>query len=198
MWFTPVATVATVRVEGVKYAQPAEITESSGVVEGQKMLRIDRRHAAENVVRLPWVKRATVSRSWPSTVVIEVVEHSPQLFIRGEPGQDRLISAQGEVFLTAAAPEGTTELVTPPEQEAEVIPAALEVLGKLPKEVREQLVRIDAPSPTAMTVVLVDDRLFYIGSEDSAADKGIAIRDVMGREENNWNVSNPEQPAVRP
>jgi cell division protein FtsQ len=51
--------------------------------------------------KLPWVREARVSRRWPDTLVVELVEHVPLARWNG----NGLVSMEGEVFSASAAAE---------------------------------------------------------------------------------------------
>ncbi len=51
--------------------------------------------------KLPWVAEARISRRWPDTLVVELVEHVPLAHWDG----DKLVSTAGEVFNAASAAE---------------------------------------------------------------------------------------------
>lgn len=44
--------------------------------------------------KLPWVREARISRRWPDTLVVEIVEHTPLAHWNG----NQLVSSEGEVF----------------------------------------------------------------------------------------------------
>ena len=75
LFFFPVLTVKKVDVQGAKNADVQQVSEASGVGERSNMLRLDTEQVARNVAPTPWVKKVTVSRSWPSTVTIQITEH---------------------------------------------------------------------------------------------------------------------------
>jgi cell division protein FtsQ len=47
---------------------------------------------------VPWVRRATVSRVWPHTLVVALEEHRPVAFWERDEGDDALVDGHGEVF----------------------------------------------------------------------------------------------------
>jgi cell division protein FtsQ len=48
--------------------------------------------------KLPWVREARISRRWPDTLTVELVEHTPL----ARWNESELVSAEGEVFSAAA------------------------------------------------------------------------------------------------
>lgn len=206
LWFTPLATVENIEVEGVVHGDAAAITEASGVTTGEQLARVDTGAAARNIASEPWVERATVGRGWPSTVQVEITEHVPAAFIRATDGE-HLFTADGVEFLVAPPPEGTVEFARIPRVDdpepgklsprPEVMEAALDVLAALPERVRAETARIDAPGAAEVTVMLHDGREIHFGSADRAEEKGRAAEIVMDREGQRWTVANPAEPALR-
>lgn len=206
LWFTPLATVEDVEVEGVVHGDTAAISEATGIARGEKLARVDTAAAARSVAGQPWVDRVTVSRKWPSTVRVEVVEHRAAAFIRATDGE-HLINADGREFLVAPPPEGTVELVRVPRVEnpepgkfdgdPKVVESALAVLAALPERVRAETARVDAPGAAEITLLLHDGREIHFGSSDRAPEKGRAAEIVLDREGTRWTVSNPIEPALR-
>lgn len=206
LWFTPVATVDEVRVEGVVNGDAAAMSEATGIAAGDKLARVDTDAAARAVAAQPWVEKVTVDRSWPSAITVDVVEHVPVLHIRATDGE-HLFNADGVEFLVAPPPPGSVEMVRVPRVESPApgkldpdpatVRAVLDVLGALPERVRGEVARVDAPGPTEIALNLHDGREIYFGSSDRAAEKGRAAEIVMDREGQRWNVSNPAAPSVR-
>lgn len=206
LWFTPVATVKEIRVEGVVNGDAAAISEATGITVGEQLARVDTDAAARSVAGQPWVEKVTVSRSWPSTVTVDVVEHRGVAHIRATDGE-HLFNAEGREFLVGPPPPGSVELVRVPrvaeprpgelDADPAVVRAALEVLAGLPEPVRAEVARIDAPGATRIALQLHDGRDIYFGSSDRAPEKGRAAEIVMGREGQHWDVSNPVVPTLR-
>lgn len=206
LWFTPVATVDEIRVEGVVHGDAAAITEASGIATGEKLAQVDTGAAARAIATQPWVERVTVGRDWPSAVRVDVTEHVPVAFIRATDGE-HLFNAAGAEFLVAPPPPGTIEFARVPRSDdpepgklsprPEVMDAALEVLAALPERVRAETARIDAPGAAEITVMLHDGREIHFGSADRAAEKGRAAEILLDREGQRWTVANPAEPALR-
>ena len=206
LWFTPVATVKEIRVEGVVNGDAAAISESTGISTGEQLARVDTDDAARAVAAQPWVEKVTVGRSWPSAVTVEVVEHASVAHIRATDGEHRF-NSEGVDFLVAPPPPGSVELVRVPRVEdpdpgkldpdPKVVRAVLDVLVALPERVRGEVARVDAPGQTEISLNLHDGREIFFGSSDRAREKGRAAEIVLDREGQSWNVSNPVEPTLR-
>lgn len=206
LWFTPVATVKEIRVEGVVNGDAAAISESTGISTGEQLARVDTAAAARAVAAQPWVEKVTVGRSWPSAVTVEVVEHASVAHIRATDGE-HLFNSEGVEFLVAPPPPGSVELVRVPRVEdpdpgkldpdPKVVRAVLDVLVALPERVRGEVARVDAPGQTEISLNLHDGREIFFGSSDRAREKGRAAEIVLDREGQSWNVSNPVEPTLR-
>lgn len=206
LWFTPVATVKELRVEGVVNGDAAAISESTGISTGEQLARVDTDAAAHAVAAQPWVEKVTVGRSWPSAVTVEVVEYASVAHIRATDGE-HLFNSEGVEFLVAPPPPGSVELVRVPRVEdpdpgkldpdPKVVRAVLDVLVALPERVRGEVARVDAPGQTEISLNLHDGREIFFGSSDRAREKGRAAEIVLDREGQSWNVSNPVEPTVR-
>lgn len=206
LWFTPVATVKEIRVEGVVNGDAAAISESTGISTGEQLARVDTDAAARAVAAQPWVEKVTVGRSWPSAVTVEVVEHASVAHIRATDGE-HLFNSEGVEFLVAPPPPGSVELVRVPRVEdpdpgkldpdPKVVRAVLDVLVALPERVRGEVARVDAPGQSEISLNLHDGREIFFGSSDRAREKGRAAEIVLDREGQSWNVSNPVKPTLR-
>jgi len=206
LWFTPVATVKEIRVEGVVNGDAAAISESTGISTGEQLARVDTGAAARAVAAQPWVEKVTVGRSWPSAITVEVEEHDAVLHMRATDGE-HLFNGEGVEFLVAPPPPGSVEVVRVPRVEdpepgkldpdPETVRAVLDVLAALPERVRGEVARVDAPGQTEISLNLHDGREIFFGSSDRAREKGRAAEIVLDREGQSWNVSNPVEPTVR-
>ena len=59
---------------------------------------VDLDDAGRAFERAPWVRRASVRRTWPDRLTVTVEEHRPVALWRARTGDDRLVNDHGEVF----------------------------------------------------------------------------------------------------
>ncbi|MEZ4317571.1 MAG: FtsQ-type POTRA domain-containing protein [Myxococcota bacterium] len=91
--------VEHVRFEGLDQARWAELRHLSDIRNGDRIWEVDPDRIARGVERHPWVRRATVRRQLPDTVVVHVEEHHPVALLH--MGELYYVGADGSIFLTA-------------------------------------------------------------------------------------------------
>ncbi|AMO92536.1 cell division FtsQ family protein [Corynebacterium simulans] len=188
VWMFPVFKVSSFEVQGISHVDAAQVEEASGVAKGENLVRVDARAAASGVARLPWVKSATVSRSFPSTLSVEVTEHEAVAF----RDKNKLIDAEGEEFAEDTPPEGAVEITGSAEPGSEEMSDAVEVVAALPQPLRAQVKSLEAKNAYSMTFHLKDDRSVFWGASEDNANKALAFETVLKMEGGQWNISNPE------
>lgn len=201
VYLAPVFRVNTVKVSGTSRYDAAEIQDAAGIVTGENLLQLNADNAAAGVASLPWVLRATVHRSLPDTVAVDIEERTPVLYL-GEGENAYLIDTTGVGFATGTPPEGTIQLADDASQEGDSIPG--DVLGALITSVtalddatRAQVASVTASTALQIEFTLRDGRTVYWGSSDRAAAKASAMRTVLTQEGQHWNVSDPELVTVK-
>jgi cell division protein FtsQ len=79
--------------------QPLDVEKAvRGAVGRQGLVSVDLKAVSKAVRRIPWVDRASVARSWPRGLAVEVTEQIPV----ARWGDTGLLNARGEVFVTDA------------------------------------------------------------------------------------------------
>lgn len=195
-YFFPLLKVGQINVEGTANADPAVVQESSGIRNGDNMLRIDTATAAKNVAGVPWVEKVTVSRDWPTSVTISITEHRGVGTIN-EGGTLYNVNEHGQIFLQGAEPEGAVEFRHVDPQDSAAVKAAADAVVVLSPELVGQLERVEAKTAESVELFFADDRRVFWGSAERASEKAEATRVVLMREGKDWNVSNPAMPALR-
>jgi len=72
-WFS----AKTIEVRGTSHESAAAVIAAAGLASHPPLISISPGEAAAGVERLAWVKSASVTKKWPSTVSITIVERTP-------------------------------------------------------------------------------------------------------------------------
>ena len=98
-------------------------------LDGAGLVSVDLDDISRGLTLLPWVDRASVQRSWPRGLTVEIVEQSAVARWDGTG----LLNARGELFVSAAAflPPELPELNGPPGSQQEVTASYLMMQGRL-------------------------------------------------------------------
>jgi cell division protein FtsQ len=96
---------------------------------GDGMVSVDLARIARAVEQNPWIDRASVARSWPRTLRVQVVEQRPV----ARWGERGLVNTRGELFVEDAQhiPPELPQLAGPPGFEAEMTARCLAVQASL-------------------------------------------------------------------
>ncbi len=177
VWAGPLLSVATVRVDGVTTLPAEVVREAAGIAQGTPLLQVDVTAADARVSALPQVASAEVTRGWPRTVVVTVVERVPVAVV-GEPGNRSLVDAEGVLFdsISAAPPPGVVELVVAdPGPEDPATRAAVTAIRALPRGLLDQVAQVRAPAADDLSLTLVDGTLVAWGDAQDSPAKGAAL-----------------------
>jgi cell division protein FtsQ len=183
VWAGPVLAVSTIQVDGVTTLPAELVREAAGVEEGTPLLRVDVDAAEAGVAALPQVASVEVTRGWPRTVVITVVERVPVAVV-GEPGNRSLIDADGVLFdsVSGDPPAGVVPLVVDsPGPGDPATMAALTAIRAFPAALREQVAGVAAPDPDAISMALVDGTVVRWGDAGKSPAKASALTALIGQ-----------------
>jgi cell division protein FtsQ len=179
----PVLGVRSVQVDGVRTLPAAQVRETAGIALGTPLLRVDVDAARARVARLPQVASVKVTRGWPHTVVVTVVERQPVAVV-GEPGRRTLVDAGGVLFdtVSGAPPAGVVPIAVPsPGPGDPATMAALTAVEALPADLRRQVASVGAQTPDDITLTLTDGTLVRWGGPEKSGRKSDALEAVLGQ-----------------
>ena len=101
-------------VSGQAHTTEAEVRGAADIGRGQPMIYLDAAGAARRVEALPWVASASVRRSYPGTVRVDVVERVSAVAEPLQAGGFRLIDGEGHAIAdTPALPSGVLLMTGP-------------------------------------------------------------------------------------
>ncbi len=157
--------VQRVAISGsLQRVQPLDVEKAvRDALHGAGLVSVDLQRIAAAVETIPWVDRASVARSWPRALRVQVVEQRPV----ARWGEGGLVNVRGKVFVQDAQhiPAELPELVGPQGFEAEMTARCLDVQARLEK------------SGMRLTRLTLDER----GAWELTLDNGIALR--LGRQD---------------
>ncbi len=177
VWAGPLLAVSTVRVDGVATLPAEQVREAAGIAGGTPLLQVDVDAAEARVAALPQVASVEVTRGWPQSVVITVVERVPVAVV-GEPGRRTLVDAEGVLFdsVSGNPPDGVVALVVDdPGPGDPATMAALTAIRALPRALADQVAGVAAPSPDDLSMALVDGTVVEWGTAEESPAKAGAL-----------------------
>lgn len=194
-WFT----VTAVRVEGVTVLSAGDVLRVAAVRDGIPLIRFDGDGAEERVGALPPVEEVSVSRRWPHTVVITVVERQPALAVPSAAGFSIYDGAGVAYTEVVAAPAGVPQLNSGGSDpvESALVEDVLSVLDALPGPLLDRLVTVRAETADSIELDLADGVVVVWGSADQTPRKVEVLTALMQRPGRVYIVSAPEVPAIR-
>jgi cell division protein FtsQ len=197
---TSVLGVRQVEVIGTSVLTPAQVEQAAAVPPRQPLARVDLDAVRDRVQGLAAVDHATVSRGWPGSVVVEVIERTPVAAVAAPGGESfTLIDADGVAYRTVARkPAGLplAGLAAPGPGDVNTR-AALTVLSSLTEELREQLVRISVEAPARIRLELRKNRTVIWGDDSASETKAKVSTALLSRKGSVIDVSAPAVVTIR-
>jgi cell division protein FtsQ len=203
--FSSVFGVRSVEVRGVHLLSAAKVRAAADIGSGTPLVRLDTGAVVRRVEALPEVASAKVNTSFPSTVRIEVTERVAVGMLAGN-GNYVLVDRTGVQFRTVTtAPKSLPTFVLPSGTAARSTGAALaRVAAALPAGLRARVASIQALEPTAITLLLTDQRVVRWGSAQDSAEKARVLGALLAQPApagaaapTQFDVSDPAQPFAR-
>jgi cell division protein FtsQ len=185
--------VRHVKVTGNQLVSASQVRAVARIRAGQPLARVNTAAAAHRVEQIAAVQSATVSRSWPDTIVITVVERIPQLAVRARGGYDLIDGAGVTVRWAARQPAGMPLLSDPPavpRGNGGVRAAAL-VLRQLPPALRARIRSVSASSASAVTLHLSGGVTVLWGGAGHAAQKWAELKLLFKTHARVYDISDP-------
>ncbi|MBE1492353.1 cell division protein FtsQ/DivIB [Plantactinospora soyae] len=188
----------TLRIVGAALVTPEQVREAARLSDGVPLARIDLAAVEDRVAELPPVARVTVSRQWPRTILVELVERTPVAVV---PQNRRfvVIDGSGVVFQTRSDhPAGLplARLGTPGPDDLATT-GALTVLAALSPELRERLTEVVVEGPARITVKLRGGRTVLWGDASRSDTKSQVATSLLARKGNTIDVRTPDVVTIR-
>jgi cell division protein FtsQ len=195
---TPVLGVRDVRVVGTELLTPQQVRQAIGVPDHEPLARVDLDHVRARVRAIPAVDRVVVRRSWPSTLVVEVVERTPVAAVPSGR-QFTLIDRSGVPYRQVGAKPADLPLMrlATPGPADEDTRSGLTVLGALSSQLRQQLVAVSVAAPAQIKLELRQDRTVVWGDDTQSDTKSQVATALLKRAASEIDVSAPTVVTIR-
>lgn len=178
---SPLLDVDRVTVDGATHTPPEAIQSATGIARHSPMADLDLDRAEQRVLALPWVKTATVSRHWPGTVEVSVVERKAVAAAPSAGGGFVLVDSEGRLLeRVGAPPAGVAALVdvapagAPGDTLDPAASGALIVASALPPELAPQVTGVVAV-PDGIVLRLAIGGSARLGNGDDLTAKLLAV-----------------------
>jgi cell division protein FtsQ len=194
--------VRDVAVTGLDRVGREEVVAAVDVPTGTPLIRVDLEAGADRVGALALVESATVSRGWPATLRVEVVERRPLLAVQvGE--EYRLVDREGVRIEDSSTRPGTHPLVrvTGEVEGNDAVRAAAAIVEAAPDSLLARLRLIDATDTGAIRIEITEGAVIEWGTADATGDKSDILRVLMRAhppgEGTVYDLSTPDLAIVR-
>jgi cell division protein FtsQ len=197
VWFSSWLDVEGVDVSGAQTISAADVRDRALIEDGTPLARVDVDRAEARVRSLAVVKEAEVSRQWPDTVLIEIVERVAIAVVE-IGGRLRGMDADGVVFRDYnRPPPGLPRVQTDIGTSAEALREAALVISALPESLTLLVDYVHVVTVDEISLFLKDGRQVVWGSADDSETKALVAVDLLQTVEAQvYDVSVPTQPTT--
>jgi cell division protein FtsQ len=197
VWFSSWLDVEEVDVSGAQSITADEVRARALVEDGTPLARVDLDRAESRVRSLAVVKEVDVSRQWPDTVLIRIVEREAIAVVE-IGGRLRGMDAEGVVFRDYnRAPPGLPRVQTDIGTSAEALKEAADVISALPESLTLLVDHVLVATVDEISLFLKDGRQVVWGSADDSETKAKVAIDLLQKVKAQvYDVSVPTQPTT--
>jgi cell division protein FtsQ len=185
--------VTTIKVSGTHRTSAALVELTAAVADGTPLARVDLVAVEHRVEQLTVVKSAVVTRSWPHTVVITVVERTPVAVAQSAAGHWELLDAEGvDLAGVSRRPPGLPLVaLDPATADKNTLRAAAAVASALPPSLRAKVKDVTAATPDSVQLDLADGGLVRWGSAQDDALKAKVLGVLLTHRARVYDVTAP-------
>lgn len=202
--FSSVLAVRGAEVSGRTTLKESQVLRAAQVPIGRPLARVDVGAIEERVSALNRVDTVEVSRSWPHTVSIAIVERKAVVWATFN-GEVRGIDRNGIAFRSyGTPPDGLLEAkidVTEARarlQTSEAVAAVVVLIVDRDPALRKVIESVSASSKDSIELALKGGRTVVWGSSDDGERKLTVLEPLLKIDATRYDVSAPDQPTTRP
>lgn len=199
--------VNNVQINGVSHLTSQEITEIAAVPADSTLLRLDAAGIKQRLEDNAWVQSATIHRSLPDTIVIDVTERTPGAVVRINDKQTWVISTDCSWLSAATEDDWNNDMriidvsnsIAQPVSGSECtdggIKNALAILDGISDDLKSQIQSISAESSIKTSLNLKNGITVAFGDSSSIQLKEAAINELLSQYAGKISYINVRVPA---
>ncbi|WP_141631200.1 cell division protein FtsQ/DivIB [Mobilicoccus pelagius] len=181
LWLAPFFRVSEVDYRTTPDRASA-LAASAPVEKGRPLVEVDTRAVHDAVLANPVFRAADVSRSWPSTLVVEATPRTPVVALQErEAPTFRLVDAEGVAYDSVAeVPDGVLTARADAPEDPGALRTLVAFVGALDPGLLSQVRDLNVDDRGRLTASLSRVEIDWGTAEDSAL-KAAVVRDLVGR-----------------
>jgi cell division protein FtsQ len=197
VYFSSVLVTKRVNVVGIHELTPAQVSLAVQVPLGVPLARQDLGEIVARATTLPAVEAATVTRNWPNTITVSVVERRPVLAMH-QPGGYVIVDRLGVAYQTQLTLPPNIVLAEVNPGDAPLLSEVAIVAAALPDALRRKVNLITASNRESIALTLGSGPSVTWGnSADSELKAQVVLALLKRKPQTSIDVSSPHNPAVR-
>jgi cell division protein FtsQ len=203
VWFSDVLAVHGVDVDGRATLKQSQVLKVAKVPDGEPLARVDLTAIEARIASMDRVESVDVSRSWPSTISIDLVERTAVMWAT-DGTQVRGIDRNGIDYRSyRRAPSSLVEAkigAADPDERLRVTEAVATVVDEITRKdhgLRRQLQAVSATTKDSIELDLTEGRVVVWGSASKTRRKLEVLDSLLTIDAARYDVSAPDQPTTR-
>ena len=197
VYYSSALVTKRVNVVGTRNLTPVQVSLTAQVPVGVPLARQDLDAIAERLTAVQSIETATVSRSWPNTITLTIVERRPVLAVL-QPDGYVVVDKYGVAYQTQPTLPPKVVLADINTQDKPLLSGVAVVAAALPEKLNGKVKLITASSPDSIALLLGSGRIITWGSSADSDLKAKVVTALLKRKPtSSIDVSSPHNPALR-
>jgi cell division protein FtsQ len=203
LWFSSALAANRIVIDGTTTLKPMDIRSTAAVRLGEPLMRVDTVAIESRVAMMERIDQVDVSRHWPRTIRIEVVERKPIGWVTSGVAV-RALDRYGVDFRTLrTAPKDLVEVrveTLDARRRQQALESSAAVIDRLRTDdpgLLKKVRYVRVASKDSVELVLGKNRTVTWGSAAKAEQKLTVLRSLLKIKARGYDVSAPEQPTTR-
>ena len=193
----PSCVTKRVTIVGTHQLTPAQVSFAVQIPLGVPLARQDVDAIANRATTLPVIESAKVTRKWPNTITVTVVERRPVLAI-SQPDGYVLVDKAGLAYQTQSTLPLDVVLADVSPGDKPLLSQVAAVANAFPEKLRGKVGLITADSRDSIVLMLTSGRTVTWGSSADSELKAQVVTALLKKKPRSYiDVSSPHNPALR-